>query len=32
MNPAEKILRALDRHMAGPGRVRLKGGAAMVLG
>lgn len=32
MNPAEHILRTLDRHLTGPGEVRLLGGAALILG
>lgn len=32
MNPAERILRTLGRHLEGPARVRLLGGAALVLG
>lgn len=27
-----RILRTLDKHLTGPGRVRLFGGAALVLG
>ena len=30
-NPAALMLRTLDRHMKGPGELRLMGGAAMVL-
>jgi len=30
-NPAALMLRTLDRHMKGPGQLRLMGGAAMVL-
>lgn len=32
MNPAERILRTLGRHLEGPAHVRLLGGAALVLG
>jgi len=32
MNPAERILEALDRHLEGPARIRLLGGAALILG
>jgi hypothetical protein len=32
VNPAERILRTLDGFMEGPGRVRLLGGAALILG
>lgn len=32
MNPAEHILRTLAKHMAGPGEIRLMGGAALILG
>lgn len=31
MNPAERILRTLDSHLGGPARIRLMGGAAMIL-
>ena len=29
---AAKILRTLDRHLTGPGKLRLMGGAALILG
>ncbi|MDP1827942.1 MAG: hypothetical protein Q8L48_32005 [Archangium sp.] len=29
---AELILQALDRHLEGPGTIRLLGGAALILG
>lgn len=32
MNAPEQILAALDRHMTGPGHIRLMGGAALILG
>jgi len=32
MNPAEQILEALDRHLEGPARIRILGGAALILG
>ncbi len=32
MSAAEKIIRTLDRHLEGPARIRLMGGAAMILG
>ena len=32
MNPAERILQVLDRHLEGPAQIRLLGGAALVLG
>ena len=32
MSPAERIIRTLDRHLEGPARIRLMGGAAMILG
>lgn len=31
MNPAELIVRTLDRHLLGPAEIRLMGGAAMIL-
>jgi hypothetical protein len=32
VNPAERILRTLGRHLTGPAHVRLFGGAALILG
>lgn len=32
MNPAERILRTLGKHLRGPGEIRLLGGAALILG
>ena len=32
MNPAEQILKTLDRHLEGPAHIRLLGGAALILG
>jgi hypothetical protein len=32
LNPAERILRTLGRHLEGPAQVRLLGGAALILG
>jgi hypothetical protein len=32
VNPAERILRTLARHIEGPAHVRLLGGAALILG
>jgi hypothetical protein len=32
MNPAERILETLERHLQGPAHIRLLGGAALILG
>jgi hypothetical protein len=32
VNPAEHIVRSLDRNLSGPAEVRLMGGAALILG
>lgn len=31
-SPARLILETLDRHLSGPGHIRLLGGAALILG